>query len=400
MEQFEFCILGAGPSGLAFARELTLRGMHSFLLLEKENQAGGLCRSVTVDGHPLDIGGGHFLDVRNRQVLDFLFELLPAERWQRHRRVAKLRIRGQEVDHPLESNIWQLDPASREEFLNSIAQAGCVQNAPEPTVFDDWIRWKLGERIADEYLLPYNRKLWSLPLDQLGTYWLEKLPCVSYQDTLSSCRQRKPLGSLPAHGEFYYPRQAGYGEVWQRMAGSLGQRLCLNCPVTSLDLQRKVINGRIQAKTIVSTIPWTCWPGFAVLPEAVITAARRLRHVSIDVDFQPGNVDSSAHWIYEPDERVPHHRLLLRPNFLAGATGHWTESNSRCAGPLGAFRHHNEYAYPVSTVTKRESLALILSWARKQGILPLGRWGLWEHLNSDVAVQQAVEAANHALRTT
>ena len=73
MKKVKYLILGAGPAGLTFANMLRLRGETSFLVLEKEAQAGGLCRSVNVDGSPFDIGGGHFLDVRRPKVNEFLF---------------------------------------------------------------------------------------------------------------------------------------------------------------------------------------------------------------------------------------------------------------------------------------------------------------------------------------
>lgn len=60
----KYLILGAGPAGLAFANMLKQNGETNFLVLEKEDSAGGLCRSEQVDGSPFDIGGGHFLDVR------------------------------------------------------------------------------------------------------------------------------------------------------------------------------------------------------------------------------------------------------------------------------------------------------------------------------------------------
>ncbi|MBQ7166222.1 MAG: NAD(P)-binding protein, partial [Treponema sp.] len=64
----KYLILGAGPAGLALANSLLDRGETDFLVVEKEAEAGGLCRSRQVDGSPLDIGGGHFLDVRRPAV--------------------------------------------------------------------------------------------------------------------------------------------------------------------------------------------------------------------------------------------------------------------------------------------------------------------------------------------
>ncbi|MBQ9490195.1 MAG: NAD(P)-binding protein, partial [Lachnospiraceae bacterium] len=65
MERVTYLILGGGPAGLSLANLIKRKWPKaSFLVLEKEEEAGGLCRSAMVDGSPLDIGGGHFLDVR------------------------------------------------------------------------------------------------------------------------------------------------------------------------------------------------------------------------------------------------------------------------------------------------------------------------------------------------
>lgn len=398
MIEVRYCILGAGPSGLTFANRLWQAGETSFVLLEQEAEAGGLCRSAEVDGAPLDIGGGHFLDVRRRRVLDFLFGFMPREEWVEHQRVATIQFGGREIDHPFEANLWQLPEAAQAEFLASIARAGCVTGAPEPQEFAAWVRWKLGDRIADDYMLPYNRKMWCLPLDRLGTYWLHKLPNVSYAETLESCRRRAATGTLPAHGTFLYPRSHGYGEVWRRMAAALGGRFVGGCPVTRIDPDARVVNGTYRYERLVSTIPWTIWRDAGALPAEIERAVGELVHTSIDIDYVPEDRPTRAHWSYEPDERVTPHRRLLRHNFCAGARGHWTETNAVRNGPAAHFRHRNEYAYPVNTRGKPAAMAAIAAWAGARGITPLGRWGRWEHMNSDVAVDQALTAAEEARR--
>ena len=112
-------------------------------------------------------------------------------------------------------------------------QAGSNRGVPEPTHFQNWITWKLGDLIANNYMLPYNRKIFSpLDLNELGTYWLYKLPNVSFEDTLRSCLLHEPYGSMPAHSEFFYPKKYGYGEVFKRMGNFIGNHLLLNTPVT------------------------------------------------------------------------------------------------------------------------------------------------------------------------
>lgn len=56
----KYIILGAGPAGLTIANKLHQMGEDDFVVLEKEKQAGGLCRSIDVDGYAFDTGGGAF----------------------------------------------------------------------------------------------------------------------------------------------------------------------------------------------------------------------------------------------------------------------------------------------------------------------------------------------------
>ena len=92
MEKVKYLILGAGPAGLTFANRLKELSEDSFLVLEKEQEAGGLCRSVMVDGSPFDIGGGHFLDVRRPAVNTFLFRFMPKEEWKLFERDSRIAV--------------------------------------------------------------------------------------------------------------------------------------------------------------------------------------------------------------------------------------------------------------------------------------------------------------------
>ena len=135
MEKVKYLILGAGPAGLTFANRLKELSEDSFLVLEKEQEAGGLCRSVMVDGSPFDIGGGHFLDVRRPAVNTFLFRFMPKEEWKLFKRDSRIVIGDQQVGHPLEANIWQLPVDSQVEVLSSIARSGCNSGKQKPGKF-------------------------------------------------------------------------------------------------------------------------------------------------------------------------------------------------------------------------------------------------------------------------
>ncbi len=398
MKNYKYIILGAGASGLTLAATLKKSGENSFLILEKEDVAGGLCRSAEVDGAPLDIAGGHFLETRNHKACNFLFEFMPESEWNKFSRITKIKFHDFEIDFPFEANLWQLPLDMKIEFIESIAKAGCVRETPKPELFNDWISWKLGKKIADEYMLPYNKKLWSIPLEELGTYWLHKLPDVSFKDVLKSCIENKPSGNIPAHASFLYPKKFGYGEVWKKIAKFLNDKIILNSPVTSFDYKNNIINEKYKADIIINTIPWQELSDVSSFPENIQILIEKLKFVSINIDYFPDATNSKAHWIYEPDEKISFHRILCRENFLENSKGYWTETNSkRATKEKGGWRHSNKYAYPINTKNKIEQINVIKNWAKANNILPHGRWGNWEQINSDVAIVQSLNLAKKLL---
>ncbi len=398
----KYLILGAGPSGLAFANTLLDLGCDDFLVLEAAHEAGGLCRSETVDGSPLDIGGGHFLDVRNPEVCEFLFRFIPKKEWNHFHRDSRISIHNTLIDHPFEANIWQLDMDSQVEYLLSIAQAGCNIGEEKPTEFVKWIYWKLGTKIAEDYMLPYNQKMFGENLNQLGTYWLEKLPNVSFKDTLRSCLMHQFFGKQPGHAEFYYPKEYGYGELWLRMATRLGDRIIYQKKVDEIDFKKRIVTTihkeDFHADVIVSTIPWSSIKKLHNMPQELQERIQELKHSSVEVKYSPETLPSDAHWIYYPNPDLSYHRILLRHNFCPNSKGIWMETNTDrvdTADNSSHFHHTNPYAYPLNTLNKPEIMQKLLIWTKTHQVYGLGRWGEHEHFNSDVSVERAMKMAQH-----
>ena len=63
------------------------------------------------------------------------------------------------------------------------------------------------------------------------------------------------------------------------------------------------------------------------------------------------------------------------------------------------WRHSNEYAYPVNTYNKPTTVARITKWAAANGVVSAGRWGKWEHMNSDVIVDEALRSVDLHIKT-
>lgn len=110
----KIAIIGAGPSGLALAHTLLRRGVGDFLVLEREEEAGGLCRTRMVDGSPLDIGGrlllgepARTLDVASRTVngtieADVVVNTAP---WPSFGRIDKPFARSAFDDRPAQTHV-------------------------------------------------------------------------------------------------------------------------------------------------------------------------------------------------------------------------------------------------------------------------------------------------------
>ncbi|MBQ6128966.1 MAG: FAD-dependent oxidoreductase [Lachnospiraceae bacterium] len=394
----KYLILGAGPSGLTFANMLLRSGEKDFLVLERDKTAGGLCRSTDVDKSPFDTGGGHFLDVKDPAVTEFVFSYLPEDEWDLYERDSRIDLYGDMIGSPIEANIWQLPEDRQKRYLDAIGSAGCNTGLPKPEKFTDWIEWKLGSAIAEDYMLPYNRKMFGEDLDSLGTYWLEKLPNVSYEETKLSCANHRPYGTQPGHARFYYPKKYGYGEAFLRMADALGDRIRYNERVESIDYDKKTVNDAYHADRIIVTIPPVSVMRHTGLPEELAAGLDELKYSSIVTEYVPERLDTKAHWIYYPDPKLSYHRILVRHNFCPGSNGYWTETNltrfdtDRADKAQSAY-FINDFAYPLNTAGKPAIMKRYLEYTSSKDIIGLGRWGEWMHYNSDVVIKRAMDLA-------
>lgn len=390
--RFKYVILGAGPAGLAAGYRLLKHGESSFIILEKEATAGGLCRSVMVDGAPLDRGGGHFLDSRNKDACDFLFSFLPKSEWTHYKRISKIKLGNYLIDYPFELNLSQLPFHIRFRYLISYLHA-ILKKKKNSQTFENWVLATYGEQMAQDYLIPYNKKIWSINLKELDTSWLHKIPSVPPVKILSSLlgfTQKKV--NLPSHPSFYYPKRFGYGEVWERIALSMKNHIQYNTLIKKIDIKSKTVNETYSGDVIINTIPWDIPVFSPQLPVTIQSAISALKHTTIRVSYLPKKIKTKAHWAYIPDQNTAHHREIYRSNFSKNAPGFWTETNeARSKMEQDHTKKYwiNDYAYPLPTKKKQKSINLILQYFSQHGIHGVGRWGQWEHINSDITINRS-----------
>src|SRR4051812_14315464 len=107
MEKREYLVVGAGVSGLGFANAVHVRG-RDVLVVEREAEAGGYCRTVKKDGFVWDYSG-HFFHFQKPAIEAWLRERMPADAVRTV--VKKSRVRtalGHEVGFPFQTHLQDL----------------------------------------------------------------------------------------------------------------------------------------------------------------------------------------------------------------------------------------------------------------------------------------------------
>jgi protoporphyrinogen oxidase len=98
-------IVGGGVSGLAAAGFLS--DCFDCLLVEREPEIGGYCRTIHNDNFTWDYSG-HFFHFRNNWIAEYVHRRMDVSRLLRVARKSRVYFRGQYIDYPFQFNIHQL----------------------------------------------------------------------------------------------------------------------------------------------------------------------------------------------------------------------------------------------------------------------------------------------------
>ncbi|MGE0449030.1 MAG: NAD(P)/FAD-dependent oxidoreductase [Vicinamibacterales bacterium] len=398
MQSLDVVIVGAGITGVAVARLLQQAGVDDCLVLEAEPEAGGLCRTRAIDGHVLDIGGGHLLCSKYQEVYDFIFQHLPESEFNRFERVSKIALGDEVIDYPIEYNLWQLPVDQQVPYLISCVRAGELDGSRAPANFKEWVRWKLGNQIADGYMIPYNQKIWGVDPEELDVDWLEKIPKYDLARVVRACLERRADAALmPSHQTFYYPKVGGFQTVFDSLHAPVRDKVLLNTPLTRLrrDGDDWIVNDAYRAPLVITTIPWRVLHSTTDGALPLEHELRCLQTSALAVTLHEEPYAHDRHWTYVPDPGTPHHREFYIRNFAphSAPNGIFRETNGRRFRPVrGAiYAHHNEHAYPIPVRGHAAASETVRSAYAEVGVLGVGRWGQHRYYNSDVCIREAMK---------
>ena len=191
-------IVGGGLSGVSLQYFLKDRSE----ILEKENRIGGLCRTFVKNGFYYDIGG-HILFSKNNDIINFIKKAL-VKNINYGRRKNEILLKKKYVKYPFENGLGQLDKEDIYECLLSFLK----NDYPKPANLKEWIYYTFGSGIADKYLIPYNEKIWKIPLEEIGLDWVQRIPKPPMEDIIKSAVGIETEG-YQHQLHFYYPREGG-----------------------------------------------------------------------------------------------------------------------------------------------------------------------------------------------
>jgi protoporphyrinogen oxidase len=429
----EVVVLGAGPSGLMAARKLAERG-RSVVVLERAEAIGGMAGSFEVAGVRVDFGSHRLHRVLTPRLQHELDTLLGDDLQRRERR-GRIFLRGRWLRFPL--RLGDLARHLPKPMVARIALETAVAPLRGAGGEDagSTIESRLGPTVAHTFYVPYLRKLWDAPLEDLSSELADRR--VSARSGLSVVR--KALATRKGEGAAYYlyPRR-GFGQISEAVADAAvasGADLRLGAAVAGVDLGpdevgvRLADGGTIRAGAILSSIPAPALAQLASAPPEVLAAASRLRHRAMVLVYLVLDADQltpfDAH--YFPELNTPVSRLSEPKNFReaddpSGVTvvcaelacwegdGTWLASDEELGRrvvdtltPLGfefppvleVQTRRIPRCYPSYTGTYAADLAAVEGWvASEPRAVTFGRQGLFAPDNTHHALEMGWDAAD------
>jgi UDP-galactopyranose mutase len=478
--EFETIVIGAGPTGLSAACHLG-RGS---LLLEAGGTVGGWCRSIVDNGFTFD-HAGHIMFSNDPYVHELYGRLLGDNvHWQD--REAWIYSHDVYTRYPFQQALYGLppdvlkecivgaiearfgplkDPAARpvavdprrcdpkaESITDCCADGITESTAPlvafdkaarqsraEPQNFEEFIYRVWGAGVARHFAIPYNRKLWAVPLNEMETSWLGgRVPLPDLEEMIEGALtpSKKPIGP---NARFGYPLRGGFQALMDGFLPLLEGELQLNARVAAVDATRHQVvladGRRFQYQQLISTMPLPelvrMLSGEALGP--VRDAAAKLRHTSVrcvNIGVARENV-TDKHWIYYPGDTV-FHRIFVQGNASPhcnapggfGLTCEITYAPSKplpCDGDalidlcirdcirVGLLREDDvilarnqvdmPYAYVVYDHARAQNFKVVDDWCARHDIILAGRYSEWQYYNSDHAFIAGRNAAERARAT-
>src|ERR1700712_5709675 len=162
-------VLGGGPAGLTAGYLLAQRGV-PVIVLEAEDQVGGIAKTEVRDGYRFDLGGHRFF-TKSQEVDDLWHEVMKEEFLKRPR-ISRIYWNGKFLAYPLEGMdvIRKLGPIELIRSGLSYLWAKIKPKGSEENV-EQWVSNRFGKRLYQHFFKTYTEKVWGVPTTELRSEW-------------------------------------------------------------------------------------------------------------------------------------------------------------------------------------------------------------------------------------
>ena len=182
-------ILGGGVTGLASAYELLKHG-HKVEIIEKSSTVGGLARTESWKGKPIDMGP-HIYHTPDEDIQNYLlteFEGLFHERdhW------AKNFKNGKFYDYPISREFINSLPVETKDKINNELAKVDPDELSKANNYYEYTKALAGETLQELFFTKYPQKLWGISTKDLDANWAPKRVQITeerrafYQDQWSA----------------------------------------------------------------------------------------------------------------------------------------------------------------------------------------------------------------------
>ena len=166
--------------------------------------------------------------------------------------------------------------------------AKCGASGWSREIFEEFIYKVWGAGIAKHFAIPYNRKLWAVPLDEMETSWLGgRVPLPDLQEMIEGALSPTPKPMGP-NARFGYPLRGGFQALMDGWLPHLKGEVRLNTGVVAISPSRRTLQlsdgSTLRYESLISTMPLLTFVIRQMGPEALASvraAAAHLRHVSV-----------------------------------------------------------------------------------------------------------------------
>lgn len=406
-------IIGAGVSGISYANFTT----NDYLIIEKENEIGGYCRTVKQGEYVWDYSG-HFFHFRNPDIEELVTRHLDINTLRRVEKHTQILYKDRYVDFPFQKNIHQLE---KEEFIDCLYDLFTAQGVTEYNTFKEMVYANLGRSIAEKFLIPYNQKLYACDLDLLDSEAMGRFfPKASKEEIILNFRNSK---NDSYNTFFVYPR-GGAIEYLHSLSKNIDEtKLSLQEEVLTIDLQLKIVQTnlrRVKFDNLISTMPLPlllnkCGIGYS--PD--IFTWNKVLVFNLGFDRKADDVQNS--WIYVPDPDIVFYRVGYYDNIMGtkkmsvyveiGFANNIREINiehylERTLADLKKtgivteqqlVSHHSVLMDPAYVHINRRSVNAVDKFKRElaqHNIYSIGRYGSWTYCSIEDNIIEARDLAN------